>query len=198
MVLVANLSQPIHSIADLVAVAKKAPGSLSFGTAGNGTPAHLTGEMFRTASQIDIRHIPYRGSAPALTDLLGGQLALMFDPLQSVFASIQGGKIKALAIASATRSALLPNVPTFMESGVPNFEATAWWAVFAPANLPTPIADRLNAEIEKIIQSPEFRNRLTPLGVQTLGGRREVLAQFQTREIAKWGKSVRDSGATID
>jgi tripartite-type tricarboxylate transporter receptor subunit TctC len=196
--LVAHPSQAISSVADLIAAAKKVPGNFTFGSAGNGTPGHLTGEMFRSAAGIDIKHIPYRGSAPALTDLLGGQLALMFDPLQSVYSSIQAGKVKVLAISSAGRSSVLPAVPTFAEAGLANFEATAWWGVFGPANLPSTIADRLNSEIETIVQSAAFRDRLVPLGVQPAGGTRAALAQFQRNELQKWGKSVRDSGATVD
>ena len=196
--LVAHPAQPFGTVADLIAAAKKAPGTITFGSAGNGTPGHLTGEMFRAQAGIEIRHVPYRGSAPALIDLVGGQLALLFDPLQSVLANIQAGKIKVLAVSSTARSPALPTVPTFAEAGLTAFEATAWWAVFGPANMPPPIADRLNAAIEQIVRSAEFRDRLVPLGVQPGGGTRAALSQFQRNELAKWGKLVRDSGATVD
>lgn len=196
--LVAHPSLPANSVGELIALAKKSPGSLGFGTAGNGTPGHLTGEMFKVAAQVDLKHVPYKGSAPALTDLIGGQIPLMFDPLQTSLPHVQSGKLKLLGVSSATRSSVAPNVPTFAESGLKDFEATAWWGVFAPANLPAPIATQLNAEIDRIVRSDAFRERLAPLGVQAMGGTRDAFAQFQQRELAKWGKAVRDSGASVD
>ena len=134
--IVVHPSLQVSSVADLVALAKRMPGQLNFGSAGAGTPGHLTGEIFKSAAGIDLQHVPYRGSAPAVTDLLGGQLQLMFDPLQSVLANVLGGRLRAIAISSKTRASVLPNVPTIAESGYDGFETTAWWAVFAPANLP--------------------------------------------------------------
>ena len=159
------------------------PGTMSFGTAGNGTPGHLTGEMFRTFTGADLKHVPYKGSAPAITDLIGGQIQLMFDPLQSVLPHVQAGKLRLLAVSSATRSAAAPDAPTFSEAGLKDFEATAWWGVFAPANLPSAIAAQLNAEIDRIVHSEAFRERLVPRGVQVIGGSREEFAQFQQREL---------------
>jgi len=196
--LVAHPSVPAGSVADLIARAKAQPGSISFGTAGNGTPGHLTGEMFRTVTGADLKHVPYKGSAPAITDLIGGQIQLMFDPLQSVLAHVQAGKLKLLAVSSATRSAAAPDAPTFSEAGLKDFEATAWWGVFAPANLPSAIAAQLNAEIARVVASEAFRERLVPRGVQVIGGSREDFAQFQQSELVKWGKAVRDSGAVVD
>ena len=196
--LVAHPSVPVNSVSELIALAKKSPGSVSFGTAGNGTPGHLTGEMFKTAAHVELKHVPYKGSAPALSDLIGGQIQLMFDPLQTSLPHVQSGKLKLLGVSSAKRSSVVPNVPTFAESGHRDFEATAWWGVFAPANLPAPIATQLNTEVDRIARSEAFRDRLAPLGVQVIGGTRESFAQFQQRELAKWGKAVRDSGASID
>ena len=196
--LVAHPSVPVASVAELLARAKAQPGAISFGTAGNGTPGHLTGEMFRAATGADLKHVPYKGSAPAITDLLGGQIQLMFDPLQSVLPHVQGGKLKLLAVSSASRSAAVPDVPTLAEAGLKDFEATAWWGVFAPANLPPAIAAQLNSEIDRVVHSEAFRERLVPRGVQVIGGSREEFARFQQRELAKWGKAVRDSGATVD
>ena len=195
---VAHPSLPANSIAELIARAKAAPGTIGFGTAGNGTPGHLTGEMFRAATGADLKHVPYKGSAPAITDLLGGQIPLMFDPLQSVLPHVQAGKLKLLAVSSATRSAAVPDTPTLAEAGVRDFEATAWWGVFAPANLAPAIAARLNAEIDRVVRMEMFRERLVPRGVQVIGGTREALGEFQQRELAKWGKAVRESGATVD
>src|SRR5438067_3927762 len=134
--IVVHPSQPVSNVAELVALAKRMPGKLNYGSAGSGTPGHLTGEMFKSAAGIDIQHVPYRGSAPAVTDLVGGQLQIMFDPLQSVFSNIVGGRLRALAVSSKERSVIVPNVPTISESGYSGFETTAWWGLFAPANLP--------------------------------------------------------------
>jgi tripartite-type tricarboxylate transporter receptor subunit TctC len=196
--IVVHPAQPINSVADLVALAKRTPGQLNFGSAGTGTPGHLTGEMFKTAAGIDLQHVPYRGSAPAVTDLLGGQLQLMFDPLQSVLSNVQGGRLRAIAISSKTRTSILPNVPTIAESGYDGFETTAWWGVFAPAKLPAEMADAFGRNIERIVRGEAFRANLEPLGVQptVLTGR--AFAQFQAAELTKWGKAVRDSGATAD
>jgi tripartite-type tricarboxylate transporter receptor subunit TctC len=196
--LVVNPSQSIGSIRELIARVQRSPGSLNYGSAGNGTPGHLTGEMFKSAANVDLRHVPYKGSAPAITDLLGGQIELMFDPLQSMMAHIQSGKLRILAVSSATRSSVLPNVPTFAEAGLKDFETTAWWGVFAPANLPETLANQLHAVVDGVVRSAGFRERLGPLGVQPIGGTRADFAQFQKHEIAKWGKAVRESGATLD
>jgi tripartite-type tricarboxylate transporter receptor subunit TctC len=196
--LVAHPSVPVQSVADVIALAKAKPGSLTFGTAGNGTPGHLTGEMFRAATGTDLRHIPYKGSAPAVADLLAGQTQLMFDPLQSVLPQVRAGRLKLLAVSSRTRSPAVPDVPTFAEAGLKNFEATAWWGVFAPAGLPADITKRLNAEINAVASSPEFRAVLEPQGVTVGGDTPEQFAQFQEQELVKWGKAVHASGASID
>ena len=196
--IVVHPSLQVSSVADLVALAKRMPGRLNFGSAGAGTPGHLTGEIFKSAAGIDLQHVPYRGSAPAVTDLLGGQLQLMFDPLQSVLSTVLGGRLRAIAISSKTRASVLPNVPTIAESGYDGFETTAWWGVFAPANLPADMTEALGREIERIVLGEAFRVNLEPLGVlpTVLTGR--AFAEFQTTELAKWGKAVRQSGATAD
>ena len=196
--IVVHPSQPVNTIAELVTLAKRMPGQLNFGSAGSGTPGHLTGEMFKSAAGINLQHVPYRGSAPAVTDLLGGQLQIMFDPLQSVLSNVQGGKLRAIAVSSTARSSILPKVPTIAESGYSGFETTAWWGVFAPAKLPADMAQSLGSEIERTVRSETFRGNLKPLGVlpTVLAGR--AFAEFQTRELAKWGKAVRESGATAD
>lgn len=196
--LVVHPSVPVSSVAELIALAKSKPGSLNFGSAGNGTPGHLTGEMFRAATGVDLKHVPYKGSAPALSDLLGGQIQIMFDPLQSVLAQVRAGRLKLLAISSKSRSPAAPDVPTFAEAGLKDFEATAWWAVFAPASLPPAVAARLNTSVNAVVNSPAFRALLEPQGVTVLGDSREALAQFQRSEIDKWGNAVRASGASVD
>src|SRR5882757_4152782 len=183
---VVHPSQPVNSLADLVTLAKRMPGQLNYGSAGAGTPGHLTAEMFRSASGINIQHVPYKGSAPAVTDLIGGQIQIMFDPLQSVLSNVQGGKLRALAVSSKARSPVVPEVPTVAESGYDGFETTAWWGVFAPARMPDVLVAALSAEIQRIAASDAFRSRLEPLGVTpiaTLSG--AVFLEFQRGEISK-------------
>jgi tripartite-type tricarboxylate transporter receptor subunit TctC len=196
---VVHPSQPMNDLAELVALAKRMPGRLNYGSAGVGTPGHLTAEMFRSVSGIDIQHVPYKGSAPAVTDLVGGQIQIMFDPLQSVLSNVQGGKLRALAVSSKARSPVVPDVPTIAESGYAGFETTAWWGVFAPAKMPDVLIAALSAEIQRIAGSEAFRSRLEPLGVTpvaTLAG--AAFLEFQRGEISKWGEAVRDAGIRID
>jgi tripartite-type tricarboxylate transporter receptor subunit TctC len=196
---VVHPSQPMNDLAELVALAKRMPGRLNYGSAGVGTPGHLTAEMFRSASGVDIQHVPYKGSAPAVTDLVGGQIQIMFDPLQSVLSNVQAGKLRALAVSSKARSPVVPDVPTIAESGYAGFETTAWWGVFAPAKMPDVLIAALSAEIQRIAGSEAFRSRLEPLGVTpvaTLAG--AAFLEFQRGEISKWGKAVRDAGIRID
>jgi tripartite-type tricarboxylate transporter receptor subunit TctC len=207
---VVNASAPYANVADLIAAAKREPGLINFASAGNGTPGHLTGEMFAKAAGIDLKHIPYKGSAPAITDLLGGQIPLMFDPVQSVLQHVRSGKLKALAISSQARSHVLPNAPTLSAAGLKGFEATAWWAIFAPAGLPPALSEKLSQEIFRITQAEAFRSKLMDVGVQVLApssnpalpaGAASVGAgfvEFQRSEMLKWGRAVRDSGVTLD
>ena len=198
VVIVVPTSSNIKNLADLIREAKAKPDFIAFGTAGNGTPGHLTGALFETATKVKLKHIPYKGSAPAVTDLLGGQIPLMFDPIQSVLPHIQSGKLTALAVTSKTRSPLLPNVPTVAELNYPNFESTAWWAVFAPAKLPENVTTVLTNQVQKIASSTAFKEKLGNVGVQPNTNFKESLSNFQTREIAKWAIAVRDSGASLD
>jgi tripartite-type tricarboxylate transporter receptor subunit TctC len=195
---VVHPSQPINNLADLVALAKRMPGKLNYGSAGAGTPGHLTGEMFKTRADINIQHVPYRGSAPAVTDLIAGQIQIMFDPLQSVLSNVQAGKLRAIAVSSKVRSSALPNASTIAESGYTDFETTAWWGVFAPANLLPAMAATIAGEIERIVRSDSFHGNLEPLGVLPSFMSDGAFAEFQRSELVKWGKAVHDSGATID
>jgi tripartite-type tricarboxylate transporter receptor subunit TctC len=160
--------------------------------------------MFAKAAGIERKHIPYKGSAPAMTDLLGGQIPLMFDPVQSVLQHVRSGKLRALAVSSAGRSNVLPNVPTLEASGLKGFEATAWWAMFAPAGLPSPLAEKLSLEITRIVHSESFRAKLIEVGVQPQaqaqgsGSASLAFTEFQRTELAKWGRAVRNSGVTLD
>ena len=193
-----NPSLPVKDLADLVALAKRKPGQLNYGTGGNGTPGHLTAEMFRTAAGIDMQHVPYKGGALAQTDLLAGRIQIMFDPMQSTLAQVQAGKLRALAVSAKDRSLALPDVPTIAESGYPDFETTAWWGVFAPANFPADLATILATEIEKVVKSESFHNKMEILGVHPRSLTLNALADFQRAELEKWGNAVRDSGAIAE
>ena len=196
---VVHPAQPVSNLSELVALARRMPGKLNCGSAGVGTPGHLTAEMFRAVSGIDIQHVPYKGSAPAVTDLIGGQIQIMFDPLQSVLSNVRAGKLRALAVSSKTRSSVVPDVPAIAESGYDGFETTAWWGVFAPARMPEALTSALSAQIVRITASEAFRGRLEPLGVTpvaTLAG--NAFLDFQRSEISKWGKAVHDAGVRID
>jgi tripartite-type tricarboxylate transporter receptor subunit TctC len=195
--LVVNPLSEWKSAAEYVAAAKASPGKVAFGSAGAGTPGHLTGEMFATAAQVKLQHVPYKGSAPAITDLLGNQIPSMFDPLQSVIPHIRGGKLRALAVSGTARSAALPDIPTFAEAGVKGVESRAWWAVFGPASMPADVAARLATEILKIAKSDAFRDSLAAIGVQS-NTEGVALAEFQRQEVERWQKAVRDSGAKAD
>jgi tripartite-type tricarboxylate transporter receptor subunit TctC len=195
---VVHPAQPINNLADLVALARRMPGKLNYGSAGAGTPEHLTGEMFKAAAGIDIQHVPYKGSAPAITDLIGGQIQIMFDPLQSVLSNVQAGRLRAIAVSTRTRSPALPAVPTIAESGYDGFETTAWWGVFGPANMPAAMTAMLAGAIERIVNSEAYRSKLEPLGVVPIALSGEAFASFQRSELAKWGKAVRDAGVRID
>jgi len=196
--IVVNPNEQIKSLQDLIRMAKARPDFIQFGTAGNGTPGHLTGALFESATQIKLKHIPYKGSAPAVTDLVGNHIPVMFDPIQSVITHINNNRVRPLAVTSKQRSPVLPNVPTVAELGYPQFESIAWWAVFAPAKLPDAVAQKLRVEVEKIVLSAAFKEKLGNLGVVPNQDFRESLADFQQREIAKWAKAVKDSGAIVD
>ncbi len=195
---VVHPGQPVSTLADLVALAKSIPGKLDYGSAGVGTPGHLTGEMFKAAAGIDIQHVPYKGSAPAVTDLIAGQIKIMFDPLQSVLSNVKGGRLRAVAVSSKNRSLALPSVPTVAESGYDGFEMNAWWGVFAPANVPAPATIALADAIERLVRSDAFRDKLEPLGVIPTVLTRSDFAEFQRGELTKWGKAVRNAGATTE
>jgi tripartite-type tricarboxylate transporter receptor subunit TctC len=196
--LVAHPSVPAASVAELVALARQKPGVLTFGSAGSGTPGHLSGEIFKSMTGAQIVHVPYKGSAPAVTDLLGGQINLMFDPVQSVLQHIKSGKIRALGVSSARRAAILPDVPTIAEAGVPGYETAAWWGVVAPARTPHAIVERLHQAIAAALAGAELKARLREMGIETVGLGPDAFAKFQFDEISKWGAAVKAAGAKVD
>jgi tripartite-type tricarboxylate transporter receptor subunit TctC len=197
-VLVVNLSLPVNSVQELIAYAKANPGKLNFASSGSGTSIHLSGELFKVMAGVDMTHVPYKGSAPALQDLIGGRVQLMFDNLPPSLPQIKGGKLKALAVTSSTRAPALPDTPTIAESGLPGFEASSWFGVLAPAGTPPAIIAKLNAEIAKWLTTPEAREKLLALGADAAGGTPEDFARHIQLETTKWAKVVKDSGAKVD
>jgi tripartite-type tricarboxylate transporter receptor subunit TctC len=197
-VLVVNPSVPVNSVAELIAYAKANPGKLNFASSGNGTSIHLSGELFKVMAGVQMTHVPYKGSAPALQDLLGGQVQLMFDNLPPSLPQIKAGKLRALAVTSSTRALALPDVPTLAESGLPGFEASSWFGVLAPAGTPPAIVTKLNTEIANWLSTPAAREKLTKQGANPAGGTPEDFAKHIAAETAKWAKVVKESGARID
>ena len=198
-VLVANPKNvKAKTVQEFIAEAKAAPKKFSFGSSGNGTSIHLSGEMFKQMTGVEMVHVPYRGSAPAITDLVAGQIDLMFDNLPSSIEQIRGGNLRAIAVTSAKRSAALPDVPTIAESGLPGFDASSWFALFAPAKTPRDIVEKLNAEMRKAVEEPEVRERFVAVGGEARPMTPEELGDFVKAEIEKWAKVVKASGAKID
>jgi tripartite-type tricarboxylate transporter receptor subunit TctC len=197
-VLVVNPSLPVHSVPELIAYAKANPGKLNFASSGNGTSIHLSGELFKAMTGVEMTHVPYKGSAPALTDLIGGQVQLMFDNLPSSLPFIKAGKLRALAVTSGARAAALPDLPTLAESGLPGFEASSWFGVLAPAGTPRDIVAKLNGAIAGWLASPEAKEKLLAQGAIAAGGTPEDFARHIGAETSKWAKVVKASGAHID
>ena len=197
-VLVVNPALPVTSVQELISYAKANPGKLNFASSGSGTSIHLSGELFKVMAGVQMTHIPYKGSAPALADLIGGQVQLMFDNLPPSLPQIKAGKLRALAVTSVTRAPALPDVPTVAESGLPGFEASSWFGILAPAGTPPDIIARLNAEIGKWLASPEAKEKLLALGANAAGGSPEDFAKHIAAETAKWQKVVKESGAKVD
>jgi tripartite-type tricarboxylate transporter receptor subunit TctC len=197
-VFVAHPALPVRTVKDVVALAKARPGQLSFGSAGNGHLFHLTGELFKTAAQIDMVHVPYKGGAPAIASLVSGEVSLLFETMLALQPFIQAQRVRPIAVASTQRSPLLPAVPTFAESGYPAIVASNWYALFAPASTPQDVVTRLNTEIKRALTAPEMRERLRAQGTEVVAAAPEQLADFVRSELAKWSQAARASGARID
>ena len=196
--LVVHPSLPVKSVKELIALAKARPGQLNYGTAGNGTPPHMTGELFKSYTGVNIQHVPYKGGAPAIADLLGGQITIMFDNVPPLLPHVQAGKMRPLAVTSLKRINVLRDVPTLDEAGLKGFDSVAWNGVLAPAGTPKEIVARLNAEIMRILNVPDVRERLVAQGADPVGGTPEQFAALIRSEIQKWAKVVKDSGAKVD
>jgi tripartite-type tricarboxylate transporter receptor subunit TctC len=196
--LVINPTLPARDVKELIALLKANPGKYSFASSGNGTSQHLSGELFKTMTGVDMQHIPYKGSPPALADVVGGQVAMTFDNITTALPLAKSGKLRALAVTTASRSAVAPDVPTLAEAGLSGYEVGSWQGVFAPAGVPPEIVSRLNTEIVKIINLPEVREKLVALGADPAPNSSAEFAALVRSEVAKWSDVVKKSGAKID
>jgi len=196
--LVIHPSIPANNVQELIAFLKANPNKHSFGSAGNGTSQHMSGELFKTMTGVQMQHIPYKGSGPMIPDLLGGTLSMSFENLTTAYPPAKQGKLKALAVTSAKRSFLAPDVPTMAEAGLPGYDISSWQALFAPAGIPKPILDRLYAETAKALKAPDIVKRLQDLGLDAGGMLPEELAAKIRDDIPKLAKIVKDSGAKVD
>ena len=198
LVLVVPANSPFKTVADVVAAAKKKPGDVTFGSPGNGTVAHLTGELFQMAAGVKFQHIPYKGSAQALTDLMGGQVQVYMSSIPTALSHIKGGKLRALAVTSPKRAPSLPDVPTIAEAGYKGFDANTWFGLVAPAGTPAPIVTKINAEVNRILKMPDVKEKFAAEGGGPIGGSSQEFAALLKSDYVKWGKVVKDSGAKLD
>ncbi|HJV71678.1 tripartite tricarboxylate transporter substrate binding protein [Ideonella sp.] len=197
-VLVVNAATPAKNVAELVALAKAQPGKLTYGSNGNGTAQHLIGTQFENLTGTEIAHIPYKGSGPLATDLLGGQITMSFDTITPVLQHIRSGKLRALAVTTAKRSSALPDVPTLDEAGLKGLNIGTWFGVLAPVATPKDVVARLNAEVVKVIQSPDFRKRMDEIGAEPIGNSVEQMGQQIKGETEKFAKLVKNGKVTIE
>src|SRR4051812_13612849 len=193
LVIVVPPSLPIKSVADLVQYAKARPGELNYASSGSGTIAHLSAELLNSMAKIKLEHVPYKGTGPALTDLLGGRVQVMFNSAVSILPQVRSGKLRAIAMTAAKRSSAMPDLPTVAESGVPGYEAASWYGVLAPARTPSPIVGRLNAEIVAIARMPDVRERLAADGADPIGSSPEAFAAHIKRELARWARVIEEA-----
>ena len=196
LVLVVNPKLGVKTVKELIAKAKGKP--LNFASSGNGSAPHLAGEGFKIATGADMMHIPYKGSGPAITDLIGGQVDLMFDSLPSSMPYIKSGRIVAIAVSTKKRSSALPDVPTVAESGVPGFDVSTWYGIWAPAATPPAIVKKVSSEVAAVVRMPDVKARLHELGAEPVGNTPEEFTAYNRSELAKWAKIVKDSGAKVD
>jgi tripartite-type tricarboxylate transporter receptor subunit TctC len=197
-VLVVHPSVKANTVAELIALAKAKPGSLSYASAGNGTAPHISGELFKRLAGVDLLHVPYKGSSPAVTDTLGGTTQLMFPSLVAANQFIKAGKLRALAVTGNKRSAMFPALPTIAEAGVPGFQITQWYGFFAPAKTPPAIVDRINRELVAIMKEPDTQKKFADQGADVVTSTPAEFGRFVQSELAKWGKFIADAKITAD
>lgn len=195
---VVHPSLPVRSVREFVALARSRPGELNYGSAGSGSGGHLFVAMFGSMAGVKLQHVPYKGAAPATTATLSGETIFMFDNIVTTLPLARAGKLRALGVTTATRSAAAPEMPTIAEAGVPGYDANAWFGIFAPAGTPQAVVNRLNAEIVKIVKLPETRDRFLALGAEPVGSTAAEFGTFFKNEVAKWAKVVKDSGARVE
>ncbi len=198
IVLIVAKESPYADLKALVAAAKAKPDMLTYGSAGNGSPLHLAGELFKQAAKVQVTHVPYKGGNAHTMDLMGGRLDMILDTATSAVPMIKGDKVRPLAVAASARMAEYPNVPTFAEAGYPGFEVSAWYALYAPAKTPKAVLDRLNAELAAALKNPEVSDKLKNLGVRPLSGSADALASFTKAEYERYGKVMREGNIRID
>ncbi|MEI7495800.1 MAG: tripartite tricarboxylate transporter substrate binding protein [Betaproteobacteria bacterium] len=199
LVLVVNAKTPVQNVKELIAWIKSSKTPVNFASSGNAAAPHLAGEAFKVAAGIEnMQHVPYKGSSPALTDLIGGQVQLMFDSLPSSQSFIKAGTLKAIAVTTLRRSSALPNIPTIAESGLPGFNISTWYGMWAPASTPSAIVEKLSLEISQITRLPEIREKFLSLGAEPVGNTAEEFAAFNKSELTKWARIVKQSGARVD
>ena len=197
-ILVVNNAVPARTLKEFVAHAKANPGKLSFGSGSIGSAGHLAGELFNTTAGVKMVHIPYKGSAPAVVDLLAGQIQLMFDNLASALPHVKAGRLRAIAVTTAKRSSFVPELPTIAESGLPGFDVSTWFGLMAPAGTPAPVVTQLHREVVRILGLPDVRERLAAMGAEPVANTPDAFAAFIVAERTKYAKVVRDSGARVD
>ena len=197
-VLVVHPSVPARNVKELIALAKARPGALNFASGSTGSAGHLAGELFKTMAHVDMAHIPYKGAAPAVVDLMAGQVSLMFDNLASALPNIKAGRVRALAVTTLRRSPMLPELPTISEAGLRGFDVATWFGVLAPAGTPPEIVSKFNAEIVRILNTPAMKERLAVLGAEPVGNKPEEFAAFIKAEIPKYARVIKASGARAD
>lgn len=197
-VMTVSSKSPYQSVKDVIADAKSHPDKLAYGSNGNGTAQHMIGTQFEMEAGVKVLHVPYKGSAPLTTDLLGGQVNISFDTITPVLPFIKEGKLRALAVTTANRSSALPNVPTLQEAGVPNLAIGTWFGLLAPAATPKPVIARLNSELVKIIQSPEFKKQMADIGAEPIGNQPEEMATQIKEETEKFARLVKDGKITLE
>ena len=198
LVLVVHPSVPANSLKELIALAKAKPNALNYASSGPGTPYHMAGELFKAMARVDIVHVPYKGSSGARTDILGGQVQMMFDAITTMAPNVRAGKLKAFGTTGKARSPVLPDVPTVSEAGVPGYEAVIWLGIMAPAATPRPIVERLNAEIRKVVNNPEVKDAWAKQGAAPMSMTPDDFGQYMKDDIAKWASIVKISGAKVD
>jgi len=197
-VLVVNPSVPAKDVREFIAYAKANPGKLNFGSGSTGSAGHLAGELFKTMAGVDMAHVPYKGAGPAMQDLVAGQIQLMFDNLASSLGQIRAGKVRALAVTTAKRTSLAPELPTIAESGLPGFDINTWFGVFAPAKTPQPVVDRLYTEFTRALAMPDVRQKMIDLGAEPVGNKPAEFAAYIRSEKDKYARVIRASGAKVD